>query len=689
MKDYASDLIRNVAVVSHDGAGKTAVVEAMLLATGAVDFVGKGQDNKHIMDFDPEEIARNVTIHLGMAPCEWKGHKINFLDTPGYSEFHGDVRAALRAADGMLMVLSATSGVEVDTVRAWDYGVELTMPRMAFINKMDLEQADFFGTLEKMRAIFGKAIMPLQIPIGEGPDFRGVVDVAQMTAIEFKDGKSLEIEVPEELRAKAEEIREMTVEAAAEGNDDLLEKYLNGEELSLEEIRQGLREGMLTGRVCPVMCGTAITGRGIEQVLDRMIRYMPSAAQTTDVATDKTTGEEVLVTVDKPFTGFVFKTTVDPFIGKHSYVRIFSGEIKEGDPLFNASLGKEEKWGKMFTLVGKSQINVPVAKAGDIVVLPKLAETKTGHTLTTPGFKVELAPIRFPNPLYTVAMVPEKKGDDEKLASSLQRIADEDPTVIMEKDVEGRQLLVKCMGEIHLDHVMKKLENKYGVKAKLEKPYIPYRETIRGSVEVEGKHKKQSGGHGQYGHVKIKIAPSPTGEFSFVDQIFGGAVPRQYIPAVEKGVIETLDKGLLAGFPMIGVEVTLLDGSYHTVDSSELAFKVASAQALKKGVPQAKPVLLEPVYDVNVFAPDEFMGDIMGDLSSRRGRVLGMEQGEREGVTVVKAQVPLAEMDGYVTVLRSMTQGKGVFNMSFTSYEEVPAKIAEPLIASFTLEEDE
>lgn len=688
MKEYASDLIRNVAVVSHDGAGKTAVVEAMLLACGAVASVGQGQDNKHIMDFDPEEIARNVTIQLGIAPCEWNGHKINFIDTPGYNEFHGDVRAALRAADGMLMVLSATTGVEVDTIRAWDYAVELQMPRMAFINKMDLEQADFFGTLEKMRELFGKVIMPLQIPIGEGENFKGFVDITNRQAFEYENGKPVEVEIPADLVDKVEEIREMTVEAAAEGSDELLEKFFDEGELSVEEIRQGLREGMLSGRVCPVMLGAAIKNVGIDKVLDRMIRYMPSASKQVMTA-EAEDGQTKIVSVDMPFTGLVFKTSIDPFAGKLSYVRIFSGEIKEGDKIFNSTQGSEEKWSKMFTLVGKTQIPVEAAKAGDIIVLPKLANAKTGDTFTDPSFKVKFGPIRFPKPLHTVAMVPEKKGEEEKLAAALQRISEEDPTCVVVKDTEGRQLLVKCMGEIHLEYIRSKMEKKYGVKAVLDTPYIPYRETIRGTAEVEGKHKKQSGGHGQFGHVKIQIEPLYEGEFEFVDKIFGGAVPRQYIPAVEKGVVETLQKGLIAGFPMIGVRVTLIDGSYHPVDSSELAFKVASAQALKKGVPMAKPVLLEPIYEVNVFVPDEFVGDVMGDLSSRRGRPLGMEQADRAGMTVIKAQVPLKELDSYVTVLRSMTQGKGVFNMEFYAYEEMPAKMAEPIIAAYHAEDEE
>ncbi len=683
MKEYTSEQIRNVAVLSHDGAGKTAVVESLLLACGAVDAVGVGKDNKHIMDYEPEEIKRNVTIQLGIAPCEWEGYKLNFLDTPGYSEFCGEVRAALRASDGILLVVSAESGVEMDTERAWDYGVELNLPRMVYINKMDAEHADFFGCLKKMRDVFGKSIMPLQIPIGEGKDFRGMIDVCKMIAWEWKNGQCEEIKVPPEYMAKAREVREMCMEAAAEGDDELLEKYLNGDELTIEELRKGLRQGMLTGRVCPVMCGSATYHIGTAELLRRIITYMPAASQKVMMGTDKKTGEPVVVYPNKPFTGFVFKTFIDPFAGKLSYVRVFSGELKEGDKLYNVSQDKEEKLGKMLTLVGKEQVPVTKAVAGDIVVLPKLPQARTGDTFAVPDFPIVYDPIRFPNPLHTVAMVPEKKGDEEKLMNALLRISEEDPTCQVEKSVEGKQLIVHCMGDVHLDHIMNKMERKYGIKAVLQDVYIPYRETIKGKATAEGKHKKQSGGHGQYGHVILDIEPLQNGEdFEFVDAIFGGAVPRQYIPAVEKGVKETLEKGLLAGYPMIHVKVTLKDGSYHSVDSSEMAFKVAAALALKKGVPEANPVLLEPIYSVDVVVPEEYMGDVMGDFSGRRGRILGMEHHRnRKGIIVVKAQVPLSEMKGYVTVLRSMTQGKGTFNMTFFDYEEVPKKLQDEIIA--------
>jgi elongation factor G len=691
VKEYASDMIRNVAVLSHDGAGKTAVVESLLLACGAVDAVGTGQDNKHIMDFEPEEIKRNVTIQLGIAPCEWDGYKLNFLDTPGYSEFCGEVRAALRAADGILLVVSAESGVEMDTERAWGYGVELKLPRMVYINKMDMENANFFGTLDAMRASFGKSIMPLQIPIGEGPDFRGIIDVCKMIAWEWKNGKAEEIKVPPEYMAKAREVREMCMEAAAEGDDDLLEKYLEGEELTIDELRKGLRQGMLTGRVCPVMCGSAHSHIGTTELLNRLVRYMPDASQKVMMGTDKKTGEPVMVYPNKPFTGFVFKTLIDPFAGKLSYIRIFSGTLSEGDRVYNVTQEKDEKMGKMFTLVGKKQIPQTKAIAGDIVVIPKMVNAKTGDTFTAPDFLVEYDPIRFPNPLHIVAMVPEKKGEDEKLTNALLRIGEEDPTCQVEKDAEGRQLLVRCMGDVHLDHIMTKMERKYGVKGVLQDLYIPYRETIRGTVDVEGKHKKQSGGHGQYGHVFLKLEPLTTGEdFEFVDAIFGGSVPRQYIPAVEKGVRETLEKGLIAGYPMIHVKVTLTDGSYHPVDSSEMAFKVAAALALKKGVPNAKPALLEPIYNVDVVIPEEYMGDVMGDFSGRRGRILGMEHHRNlEGIIVVKAQVPFSEMTGYVTTLRSMTQGKGTFNMTFFDYEEVPKKVMDEIVAKYEKSKEE
>lgn len=688
MKDYAGSEIRNVAVLSHDGAGKTAVVETLLATCGAIDGVGKGVDNKHVLDNEPEEIKRNVTIQMGIAPCEWKGYKMNFIDTPGYGEFSGEVRAALRACDGILIVVSAESGVEVDTERAWAYGDELHLPRMVFINKMDAEQANFTKTLESMRDIFGKSIMPLHLPMGEGAKFHGIVDIVKMKATVWEDGKETEMDVPAEYMEQAEKVREMAIEAAAEGDDILLEKYLEGGELTVEEIRLGLREGMKSGRVCPVMIGSALARIGMDKVLDRMIRYMPDASARIMEGTNPNTEAKVTVHADNPFSAFVFKTVLDPFAGKMSYVRIVSGVLNEGDKLVNQTQRITERFTKMYTLVGKQQIPMASAKAGDIVVIPKL-EARTGDTFSDPGFPVVYDQIRFPAPLYIVAVEPESKGEEEKLSAGLMKLSEEDPTLIVVKDAETRQTLVYAMGEIHLQHNLAKLERKYGTRARLVEPKVPYRETILGQAESEGKHKKQSGGHGQYGHVFIRIEPIPGQGFEFVDDIFGGAVPRQYIPAVEKGARETLEKGLIAGYPMIDVRVTLYDGSYHSVDSSEMAFKVAAALALKKAVPQAQPVLLEPVYNVNVFVPDEYMGAIVGDLSSKGGRILGMEQADREGHSVVRAQVALGKMFSYVTELRSLTQGRGTYNMEFYQYEQVPYQEAEKIIAAYQAGDDE
>lgn len=683
MKAYDSNIIRNIAVLSHDGAGKTALVESMLLMCKGVDAVGRGKDNKHILDFEPEEINRNVTIQLGMAPCEWNGYKLNFIDTPGYSEFCGEISEALRAADGLMLVVSAESGIQVDTIRAWQYGKSLHLPRLVYVNKMDMENADFFGSLERMKELFGKSVMPLQVPIGEGADFRGIIDIPTMQAYEWVDGERKECEIPDDLKDKAAEVLDMCMEAAAEGSDELLGKYLEGEPLSTEEMYEGLYQGMINGRVCPVLCGSAVSHIGSRLLLDCLIKYMPDTTKSINEAVNIDTGEELLVNYDDPFSAFVFKTTLDPFAGKLSYARIISGKATEGMGFYNTTNETEDKISKMFTLIGKQQVPLTSASAGDIIVIPKLDNVRTGDTLASKEFPVKYPAIAFPSSLYIVCVSAENKGDEEKLGAALNKIAEEDPTCVVRKDVESGQLQLSTMGEVHLDHILSKMERKYGAKALLSKVYIPYRETIRGKSTAEGKHKKQSGGHGQYGHVVIDLEPATNGEaFEFVDAIVGGAIPRQFIPAVEKGAVETLAKGVIAGYPLINIKMTLKDGSFHSVDSSEMAFKVAASLALKKGIPEAKPVLLEPIYAVDVMVPEAYMGDIIGDISSKRGRVLGMEPGE-DGITTVKARVPYSEMLEYGVQLRAMTQGRGSFDMTFDTYEEVPAKLAETIIADY------
>ncbi|MDO4923576.1 MAG: elongation factor G [Peptococcaceae bacterium] len=683
MKAYDSNIIRNIAVLSHDGAGKTALVESMLLMCKGVDAVGRGKDNKHILDFEPEEITRNVTIQLGMAPCEWNGYKLNFIDTPGYSEFCGEISEALRAADGLMLVVSAESGIQVDTIRAWQYGKSLHLPRLIYVNKMDMENADFFGSLERMKELFGKSVMPLQVPIGEGVNFRGIIDVPTQKAYEWVDGERQECDIPAELQDKVAEVLDMCMEAAAEGSDELLEKYLEGEPLSTEEMYEGLYQGMINGRVCPVLCGSAVSHIGSRLLLDCLIKYMPDTTKSINEAVNVDSGEELLVNYDDPFSAFVFKTTLDPFAGKLSYARIISGQATEGMSFYNTTNESEDKISKMFTLIGKQQVPLTSASAGDIIVIPKLDDVRTGDTLASKEFPVKYPAIAFPSSLYTVCVSAENKGDEEKLGAALNKIAEEDPTCVVRKDVESGQLQLSTMGEVHLDHILNKMERKYGAKAILSKVYIPYRETIRGKSTAEGKHKKQSGGHGQYGHVVIDLEPATNGEaFEFVDAIVGGAIPRQFIPAVEKGAVETLAKGVIAGYPLINIKMTLKDGSFHSVDSSEMAFKVAASLALKKGIPEAQPVLLEPIYAVDVMVPEAYMGDIIGDISSKRGRVLGMEPGE-DGITTVKARVPYSEMLEYGVQLRAMTQGRGSFDMVFDAYEEVPAKLAENIIADY------
>lgn len=683
MKDYDSNIIRNIAVLSHDGAGKTALVESMLLMCKGVDAVGRGKDNKHILDFEPEEITRNVTIQLGMAPCEWNGYKLNFIDTPGYSEFSGEVSEALRAADGLMLVISAESGIQVDTIRAWQYGKKLHLPRLVYVNKMDMENADFFGSLEHMRELFGKSIMPLQVPIGEGADFRGIVDVPTMKAYEWVDGERQECEIPAELKERVDEVAEMCMEAAAEGSDELTEKYLEGEPLSLDEIYEGLYEGMKNGRVCPVLLGSAVSHIGSRLLLDCLIKFMPDATQRINEAVNIDSGEDVLVNYDDPFSAFVFKTTLDPFSGKLSYVRIMSGKVSEGMSFYDTTNESEGKLSKMFTLIGKRQEPLTSASAGDIIVIPKLDDVRTGDTLASREFPVRYPGIAFQPSLYTVCVRAENKGEEDKLGTALNKVAEEDPTCVIHKDLESGQLQLSTMGEVHLDHILSKMERKYGVKCIIDKVYIPYRETIRGKASGEGKHKKQSGGHGQYGHVLIDIEPLHDGQdFEFIDAIVGGAIPRQFIPAVEKGAVETLAKGVIAGYPLINIKLTLKDGSFHSVDSSEMAFKVAASLALKDAIPKAKPVLLEPIYAVDVMVPEAFMGDVIGDISAKRGRVLGMEPGE-DGIATVKARVPYAEMLDYGVQLRAMTQGRGIFDMTFDSYEEVPAKLAQTIIDAY------
>lgn len=684
MKEYKSDKLRNVGIVAHGGSGKTSLTEAMLFNSGAVNRLGRVDDGSATTDFEPEEVKRKVTINTALAPCEWRDHKINFIDTPGYADFVAEVKSALRAVDSTLIVLCAASGVEVETEKVWNYASELGLPRIGFINKMDRENADFYSVVDSMKEKFGNGVVPVQLPIGAQDTFKGIVDLITMKAyLAEKNGKEyIESDIPADILEQAEAARMVLIEAAAEGNDELLTKYLEGEELTDDEVASGLLTGISQAKVFPVLCGSAVKNIGIQQALDSIVKYLPAPGISPVIGYHPVTKEPVERSVGDPFSGIVFKTTADPFVGRLSYIRLYSGSIKPDSTLYNATKDKAERIGTLFTLRGKQQDPVTAVHAGDIVVVAKLQETGTGDSLCDKDKPILFETISYPKPMFVRAIEAKNKGDEDKIGQALARLMDEDPTFKVRKDVETHQLLVYGMGELHLDIMTERMKRKFGVETLLTNPRIPYRETIRGSAKVEGKHKKQSGGHGQYGHVWLQLDPlAPGAQFEFVDSIFGGSVPRQYIPAVEKGVRDALNGGVLAGYPMVDVKVTLTDGSYHTVDSSEMAFKIASTMALRKGALQAKPVLLEPIYAVEVIVPESYMGDVIGDLNTKRGRIQGMEP-IGGGLGKIKAQVPMAEMFRYSIDLRSLTQGRGNFDMSFSHYEDVPARIAENIIAS-------
>lgn len=685
LKEYRSDRLRNVGIIAHGGAGKTSLTESLLFNTGATTRIGRIADGTTITDFEPEEIKRKVTISAALAPCEWQESKINFIDTPGYADFVGEVKGVLRAVDSALVVLCAAAGIEVETEKVWKYSTELDLPKIVFINKMDRENADFYRVVQDMREKFGARILPIQIPIGAEDNFTGIIDLLKMKAIKPANklgNQYMEEEIPADLMETAVDLRQKLMETVAETDDELLNKYLDGTELSNEEMNMGLAKGTSQGKIFPVLCGSAYKNIGIQQVLDGAVAYLPSPESKSILGTHPVSEELIERKTDDPFSAMVFKTTADPFVGRLSYIRIFSGTMKPDSQLYNASKGKVERVGNIFTLRGKHQEALPKIYAGDIVVVAKLQETGTGDSLCDKDKPIIFEPISYPKPMFIMCIEAKNKGDEDKIGNALHRLTDEDLTFKVTKNTETKQLLISGIGEVHTDIMAERMKRKFGVDVILSDPKVPYRETIRATVKVEGKHKKQSGGHGQYGHVWLQLDPLPVGkEFEFVDSIFGGSVPRQYIPAVEKGVREALTSGVLGGYPMVDVKVTLYDGSYHNVDSSEMAFKIASVMALRKGALQAKPALLEPIYDVQINVPASFMGDVIADLNSKRGRIQGMEPiGEGQGV--IKAQVPMSEMFKYAIDLRSITQGRGRFDVNFSHYDEVPQRIADLIITA-------
>lgn len=692
MSKYTVDKIRNVALVSHGGAGKTSLAEAMLYVSKATNRLGKIEAGNTVTDYDDEEIRKQITINTVPAPLEWKNFRINLLDTPGYFDFIGDVIGALRAADAALLVVCAVNGIEVGTEKMWDYAKENNLPRMMFINKLDRENADFYKVTDQLQNVFGNSVIPVMIPWGEETNFKGSIDLVNKQAISFEGGESRKFkteEIPAEYADKVTELREKMIEVIAETDDELLMKYLEGEPLTDDEIKEGLRKGTVDNKIVPVLGGSSTGCIGIEPLLDIISEYLPSPEDRGGV-TGKSPGKDEEVSrqasADEPFSAVVFKTLADPYVGRINYFRVYSGVLKPDSQIFNSSKDKAERIGQVFFMRGKNQISADEIIAGDIGAVAKLQVTSTGDTLCDRNNQISYERITFPEPVISFAVEPKTKGDEEKVGTGLARFLDEDPTFRMERKKETKQTVISGMGEIQLENIVSKLSQKFGVEVNLFTPKVPYKETIKGRARVESKHKKQSGGRGQYGHVFLEMEPSGDGEFVFEDKIFGGVVPKQYVPAVEKGIKEAMEEGVLAGYPVVGVKVALVDGSYHTVDSSEMAFKIASSMGFKKGFDQADPILLEPVMDVEVSVPEEYMGDIMGDLNSRRGRIQGMQPSN--GMQTIRAQVPMAEMFRYAIDLRSMAQGRGFFLMKFACYEEVPFQTAEKIIEAAKAEKE-
>lgn len=685
MKNYTIKNLRNIGLIGHGGSGKTSLIEALLFHTGNTDRLGKVEDGTTVTDFDPEEKKRKISLSVAIAPIEFNETKINLVDVPGYFDFSGEMIQGMRAVDIATILVSGVSGVKVGTEKAWDYCNKIKLPRSFFINKLDRENSSYDKTLAQLKEKFGISVVPIQYPIGSEDNFKGVINVISKKARihDEKTNEIREVDVPEELLEKIDECKRMIMEAVAETNEELLDKYFSEGELSDEEIYNGLIEGSASGDIAPVMCGSASKAIGMRCFLEDVVECFPSHKYAIpQKALDVKKDEEVFIGLDenKPFSALVFKTIADPFVGKMSLFRVVTGKLSNEITVVNANKDKTEKLSNIFFMKGKSQIPTKEVVAGDIAAVAKLQYTETGDTLCDINNKVIFDKMNFPRPNISMAVLPKAKGDEDKISSALQKLLEEDPTFSVNRDTENAETIISGVGETHLEVIASKLKNKFGAEVILRLPKIPYRETIKGIADVQGKHKKQSGGHGQYGDVKIKFEPRRDGEseLEFVDNVVGGVVPRNYIPAVEKGLRECMDKGVLAGYPVVGLRATLHDGSYHPVDSSEMAFKLATSIAYKKGLEQAKPILLEPILKVEILVPDEYMGDIIGDINKRRGRVLGMEQ---EGnLQKVNAEVPLSEMFKYSTDLRSMTQARGSFTSEIERYEEVPELEAKKII---------
>jgi len=692
MKQYALEQIRNVALAGHGGSGKTTLAEHLLYIAGHIDRIGTIEAGNTTSDFDPEEQRRKISLSATLLPIEWEGHKINLIDTPGFPDFIGELYSVAQVVDSVILVAPAQAELEVGFENAWELCEARKLPRMIFVNKMERDGADYNGLLQTLRNAYGNRIVPLQIPIGAETQFKGVVDVLHQKAYVGKDRDVAASPVPAELQSEVERAREMLMEAAAESDDTLLEKYLEGSPLTDEELVHGFHEGVRTGRIVPVLCGSAALGEGLAPLLQAILELAPSPAEApAPQAIDPRTGEPVVLKPDPnaPLAAFVFKTTADPFVGKLTYFRVYSGTLRADSQVYNAQKERDERVGQVFYLRGKNQIATSEVRAGDIGVVAKLQETSTGHTLCDKNRPVAIEPIQMPDPIYTVAIVAKSKADEDRLGPALARLQDEDPTFHARRDPETGQTLLSGMGDLHLEVVIEKLKRKFNTEVTTEELRIPYRETITRPVQrVEGKFKRQTGGRGQYGHCFINMEPLPRGSgIEFTESIVGGAIPKNYIPAIEKGIREAAEKGIQAGYPATDFKVNVVDGSYHEVDSSDQAFRIAGSLAFQDAAMKAGPIVLEPMLEVEVDVPEAFTGDVMGDLNGRRGRISGIES-LGNGRQLIRATVPMSEMTRYALDLRSITRGRGRFRTRFSHYEEAPHNIMQALIEKHKREKE-
>lgn len=681
MKQYLAARIRNIALTGHSDSGKTSLAEALLFKAGASDRLGKTSEGNTICDFDPEEIKRKVSVCTAVAPFAWGSTKINLIDTPGLFDFAGEAAQGVRAAESLLIAVSGKSGVDVGTEKAYKMAKDLSKATLFFVSKLDVEHSDFYKVFEELKSTFGPSVCPIVVPYVEDQQVKCYINLIDMKAYTYDDkGEAHEVDMPD-FGHRLDGLTAAVSEAVAETDESLFEKYFSGEKFTRDEIIRGVHTGVTNGSISPVLCGCSTNLQGIDMLLDCIVDLLPSPWEKgAEVAVD-TEGEpvEVPCTDEAPLAAYVFKTIADPFVGKLSYVKVISGKLAADSAPINSRTGQPERLGKIIYIRGKKQEDTAYITAGDIGAVTKLAATETGDALCDPKKVLNFDPIHFPHPCLTMAIKAEAKGDEAKIASALQRLMEEDPTLAYENNAETHQQLISGLGEQHLDVLVSKLKNKFGVSVSLEVPRVAYRETIRKKVKVQGKHKKQSGGHGQFGDVWVEFEPTVGDDLVFEEKVFGGAVPKSFFPAVEKGLQDCVKHGVLAGYPVVGLKATLVDGSYHPVDSSEMSFKMAASLAYKAGIPQASPVLLEPIGNLKVYVPDSNTGDIIGDLNKRRGRVLGMNPAN-DGLQEIEADVPMSEMSDFATAIRSMTQGRGYFTLEFARYEQLPSNLEAKVI---------